>query len=383
MDKIISTNGNKVLGDMMKKKRWFCLVLCICTICTGCNKTVADTDKKEVEEIVSMEKAEYSFPEKYEKTSGSGKVKFNCELEMPENIKGQAISTVDVKGLYSCDREKAWSIFGEGKEIIEKPEILVDEGRAPYDYYLFANDESLCINEDITYGSSNSKYYLNIGVTNPDNRAVFEETEVSFKSGEECITELKKIIDELGYNPEDFIFACYPLNFQTMKNLEEQYLQEDYLTEEKRKESWSQEDDSYFIYAYQKYEDIPIFHEMMSIARSMAYDTPDNAPIQAIYSTRGIEQLNISGVYAFENGETKVSMKPFEDIAAVVEEKFENILNDANYEVTRAKFYERVYLDEGQKYKADPIWYFEVVENNISKSVTLINAETGKEIFLQ
>ena len=54
--------------------------------------------------------------------------------------------------------------------------------------------------------------------------------------------------------------------------------------------------DAYFIYGYQKYEDIPIFHEMMSIARSMAYDTPDNAPVQAIYSTRGIEYLNISGV---------------------------------------------------------------------------------------
>lgn len=168
-----------------------------------------------------------------------------------------------------------------------------------------------------------------------------------------------------------------------MKNLEEQYLQEGRLTEEKRKESWSQEDDAYFIYGYQKYEDIPIFHEMMSIARSMAYDTPDNAPVQAIYSTRGIEILDISGVYEFEKGEQQVLLKPFEDIAAVVEEKFENILNDAEYEVTRAKFYERVYLDEGQKYKADPIWYFEVVENNISKSVTLINAETGKEIFLQ
>lgn len=58
-----------------------------------------------------------------------------------------------------------------------------------------------------------------------------------------------------------------------MKKLEEQYLQEGYLAEEKRKESWSQEDDAYFIYGYQKYEDIPIFHEMMSIARVMAYDT--------------------------------------------------------------------------------------------------------------
>ena len=368
---------------MMKKIRGFSLILCACSVLAGCNKSAVDIKEKAGEEIVSMEEAEDSFPEKYEKTSDSGKVKFNCEPEVPENIKGQASSTVDVKGLYRCDREKAWTIFGEGKEIIEKPEITVSEGREPYDYYLFANGESLGIDDGIAYGSSNSKYYLNIGVTNPDNQAVFEETEVSFKSGEECITELKKMIDELGYNQEDFIFACYPLSFQTMKNLEEQYLQEDYLTEEKRKESWSQEDDAYFIYAYQKYEDIPVFHEMMSIARSMAYDTPDNAPVQAIYSTRGIENLNISGVYEFEKGKQQVTLKPFEDIAAVVEEKFENILNDAEYEVTRAKFYERVYLDEGQKYKVDPIWYFEVVENNISKSVTLINAETGKEIFLQ
>lgn len=368
---------------MMKKISGFCLILCVCTILAGCNKNSVDVKDKAEEEIVSMEEAEYSFPEKYEKTSDSGKVKFNCKLEVSKNIKGQSIGAVDVKGLYCCDREKAWSMFGEGKEVIEKPEISVDEGKVPYDYYLFADDENLGISEGITYGSSNSKYYLNIGVQDPDNQAVFKESEVSFKSGEECIAELKKIIDELGYHSEDYIFGCYPLDFPTMKNLEDQYLQEGYLIEEKRKESWSQEDDAYFIYGYQKYEDIPVFHEMMSIARIMAYDTPDNAPIQAIYSTRGIELLNISNVYSFENGEQQVSLKPFEDIAAVVEEKFENILNDADYEVTRAKFYERVYLNEEQKYEADPIWYFEVVENNTSKSVTLINAETGKEIFLQ
>ena len=143
---------------MLKKIRWFCLTLCICSVLAGCNKSSVDVKEKAGEEIVSMEEAEYSFPEKYEKTSDSGKVKFNCELEVPENIKGQAISTFDVKGLYRCDREKAWTIFGEGKEIIVKPETSVDEGRAPEDYYLFANDECLDINEGITYGSSNSKY---------------------------------------------------------------------------------------------------------------------------------------------------------------------------------------------------------------------------------
>ena len=168
---------------MMKKIRGFSLILCAYSVLAGCNKSTVDVKEKAGEEIVSMEKAEYSFPEKYEKTSDSEKVKFNCELEVPENIKGQAISTVDVKGLYSCDREKAWTIFGEGKEIIEKPETPVDEGRAPEDYYLFANDESLDINEGITYGSSNSKYYSYIGAQSSDNQAVFEETEVSFKSG--------------------------------------------------------------------------------------------------------------------------------------------------------------------------------------------------------
>ena len=77
-----------------------------------------------------------------------------------------------------------------------------------------------------------------------------------------------------------------------------------------------------------------------------------------------------------------VSLKPFDEVASVVQDKFESILNDAVYEVTRAKFYTRVYLNEAQQYVAEPVWYFEVIENNSSKSLTLIHAETGKEIFL-
>lgn len=362
----------------MKKTRWLYALLCACIVFTGCGRN-EEVDK----EVDSLEQTGNNFPEKYEKVSDSGKVTFHCNLEVPENIKGRSINRVSVEGLYCCDREKVWSMFGEGKEVIEKPEVPVDKGSSPFDYYLFADEENLGINEGISYGSSNSQYYLNIGVQDSDNQAMFEEEEVSFKSGEECIAEIKKTIEELGYHSEDFIFGFYPVNFHIMKNLEEQYIQEGYLEEDQRKENWNQEDDAYFIYAYQKNEGIPIFHELMSIARIMAYDTPDNAPVQAVYSTRGIEYLNISNVYEFNNGEEKVLLKPFEDIASVLEEKFENILNDASYEVTRAKFYERVSLNEAQKYEAEPIWYFEVIENNTSKSVTLINAATGKEIFLQ
>lgn len=367
----------------MKTKRWFCLALCIGTICTGCSgRSAVDTDKKEAQETVSMEHAESDFPETYEKTSDSGKVTFHCQLELPQNRKRE-IPVLAVDGLYCCDREKAWAMFGEGKEVVEKPEISVDEGKAPYDYYLFADNESLGINEGINYQSSNSQYYLNIGVQDPDHQGRFEEEEVSFKSGEECIADIKNTMEELGYHSEDFLFGFYPLNFQVMKKLEEEYIQGNYLKEEQRKENWDQEDDAYFIYAYQQKEGIPIFHELMSIAESMAYDTPDNAPLQAIYSARGIEYLNINSVYSFQNEEGQISLMPFEEIAAVLEEKFENLLDDASYEVTRAKLYERVFLNEAQKYETEPVWYFEVMENDVGKSVVLINAETGKEVFLQ
>ncbi len=366
----------------MKKMKWFYLVLCVCTICAGCSgKSVGNAGKEETEETASMENAEYAFPEKYEKTSDSGKVKFNCQLEIPENMK-QEIHVASVEGLYCCDKEKAWAMFGEGKEVIEKSEIPADEGRVPYDYYLFADGESLGLGEGISYGSSNSQYYMNIGVQDSNNQAVLEEDKVSFKSGEECITEIKNTMEELGYHPEDFVFGFYPLNFQTMKTLEEEYIQENYLEEDQQKENWSQEDDAYFIYAYQQNEGIPIFHDLMSIAGIMAYDTPDNAPVQAVCSARGVEFLNINNVYAFSREEEQVSLKPFEDIAAVIEGKFENTSDDAGCEVTRAKFYERVYLDEAQNYETEPVWYFEAVENDTGKSVILINAETGKEIFL-
>ncbi len=364
----------------MKKMKWFCcLAFCICAMFTGCGKHIADSDKGEG--TAAMAEAADRFPEKYEKTSDSGKVKFHCQLEIPQNMT-QAIPAVSAEGLYCCDREKAWALFGEGKEVMEKHEIPAEEGREPSDYYLFADDENLGIDEGISYGSGNSQYYLNIGVQDPDNQGKFAQDEVSFKSSGECIAEIKSTIEELGYHSEDFLFGCYPLSFQTMRELEEESIQDSYLKEEQRKESWSQEDDAYFIYAYQQNEGIPVFHEQMSIAKSMAFDTPDNAPLQAIYSARGIEYLTINSVYKFHNGEDLVSLKPFEDIAAVLEEKFENILDDASYEVTRAKFYERVYLNEAQKYETEPVWYFEVTENGAGKSVVLINAETGKEIFL-
>ena len=38
----------------------------------------------------------------------------------------------------------------------------------------------------------------------------------------------------------------------------------------------------------------------MSAAKQMSDDSPDNAPVQAIYSARGLEELNIDYIYDFK-----------------------------------------------------------------------------------
>ena len=113
---IVQENKRKRGNVNMKKRKGFYLALCIGIMCAGCgSKSVADTGNKEGEGTVSTEIAGYRFPEKYEKTSDSGKVKFNCQLEIPGNMT-QAIQAVAVEGLYCCDREKAWAMFGEGRK---------------------------------------------------------------------------------------------------------------------------------------------------------------------------------------------------------------------------------------------------------------------------
>ena len=165
--------------------------------------------------------------------------------------------------------------------------------------------------------------------------------------------------------------------------MEERYIDEGIIIEEKKKDAWTQEDDAYVVYGYQANDGLPVFHQWMTVYREWAYDNVDNAVVTAIYSDRGIEMLIMESVYRFEDTGEELSLKEFDEIAGIVEDKFENILNDAHYVVERAKLFQMVRMDDNQELMSEPIWYFEVVEDGNSRSITLVNAVTGKEIFLK
>lgn len=356
----------------MKKMKYLYALSCLCIVLAGCGGIKGDGK-------AASAKADYSFPQSYEATSASGKVKFACKPEVGEGVRANRIKSLSVKGPCMVDREKAWSLLGEGKEVAEKHE---EDGEYPATFYVFSDRGGLYTERNITYTTGNNQYYAAIGANNPDNMDAFAKEELAFKSSQDCIGEVKKLAEELGYPAEELAFAAYPLDFKDLQRLEEEYVEGELLKKEEKKSSWTEEDSAYVIYAYQRKGGLPIFTEPMGLNRSMAYDTPDNAPLQALYSARGIEALVINDIYELQEGE-ELSLKPFEDIAAVVEEKFDSVLNDAEYKVVRAKLYQRVFFDLKQKLVTEPIWYFEVVENDSSKSVTLVNAATGKEIYMK
>lgn len=116
----------------------------------------------------------------------------------------------------------------------------------------------------------------------------------------------------------------------------------------------------------------------MNTSRQLAYDTPDSSVIQAIYSKRGVEILSYSGyMYKFDVSDQKINFLAFDDIASVVFDKFNNLLNESTYKITRAKLYERVFLNEAQQMEVSPVWYFEILQDDDTTSITLVGCCFG------
>ena len=65
-----------------------------------------------------------AYAQTYEKESESGKVRFQCELEVPENWNGKEIPKFILESVHFVDSEKAYANFVEGKEILDKHNTL-------------------------------------------------------------------------------------------------------------------------------------------------------------------------------------------------------------------------------------------------------------------
>ena len=96
----------------MVKKVLLCFMLGVATISSGCGKQVSSEKSNVVDMLESDDsKVKDTFPDTYNAESESGKVKFNCTLELPENMNTRTIQKTQKKcdGYYIYRKKKGGS----------------------------------------------------------------------------------------------------------------------------------------------------------------------------------------------------------------------------------------------------------------------------------
>lgn len=208
-----------------------------------------------------------------------------------------------------------------------------------------------------------------------------QEKTFSFGSAEEALEDIKARLNAFGITIDDtYLVHTYYLSHETLKQQESHYDMEGNREEGEYKTDWSEEDDAYMFYISQTYCDLPDYH----IVEGMSVRAEDSsAQITVMYGKEGILYMKVQNIGIYEMGTKQIELLPFETVAESVLRYFDDILDNAAYEVTDA----RLICDYAPSHKAGdektlcPVWAFHVIETNdgdIPVNYELrINASTG------
>lgn len=332
------------------------------------------------------------FPDIYIKNYDG--VHFNTEIIIENN---QLEYSTTYASLQKADREKAYDMFfgDRDRNLIETYERdWTNEKGEEVTYYTYVidNSESVStgpISSRVSYTDGNLSSYARSTLRMSEkydggyNAELFtEEQEFSFASSEEAFQDIEKSLLDIGIDIGDCVYEVYYLDHETLQQEELHIGMDGNIDKSAYKDSWSEEDDCYYFCIRQKYEGLAEYHIFVENFRKLS---DENAPIQVLYSKNGIISLDIEKVFNFQDGES-VSLCDFEKVAETVAEKYNMLLSDVEYEVTKAELYYVVDITEGKgEYFVTPGWIIEIVERlpDGSSNGTLqmeVNAVTGEEI---
>lgn len=382
---------NKIKG---KSKSILFLIL-FCLLSTGCKKksNIIENDVLMDKTLLQMEeeKTDIEQENKQNETDGItfsnhykrdyGQIKADFDVEVPADFDNEA-KKVNVLSRDYIDENIAYTLYVEGKNILETHINEASKYARKSTIYLLEDGEDVSTGNDFFYSSGEHTYYSELAVADEAWAELYGKHEVTFETGEKCIEKVREYIEELGCSTDDFEFFSYPLSYIDLESREEEKIADGLLKSERKKGKWSEEDDAYFIYAYQKAGQLPIIHETMMMGYEFVKDTADMAPIQAIYSAKGLESLYITAFYLMEESEQTLELVSLDQIVDTVIEKYSYLLTDSTFTITRGKLCQMVRKNNQQEYETQPVWYFEITENDSKVSYMLVNAETAEEVSL-
>lgn len=381
----------EVLGIMLKMFHIKYILFLGAVLLTGCSQRKAaavDTLNRQngpdngADRSMSQEMVQ--IPDKFMKLEGN--VTFDTQIDM-----GKEFPMV----LYSASAKKMEhdTIFNrlfEQVQITEEQTLDMDnddgsKGKAYY--YTGNNGEKLSITDSgIRYYTPDSYYILNsfqlkeydenynAGQYSPDRDFSFETRTGALKKVMEGLEQLGVHLDNAyGYN-------SYSLDYQTLKDLEYVIDQDGNKDIANYKPGWSEADNCYYFCIWQEASGLPVAYKYTDI---FGY----NAPIQVIYSERGFEMIHVDKTFHFTSKETQPLLKPFEQVAASVTKKYNDLLTDSTYTVTKASLCNWAMKNKQNQYEVMPVWVLDITEqsNHTDDSYHInmvIDAQTAKELII-
>jgi len=110
------------------------------------------------------------FPAVYRHKSESGKVEFDCEIELPDHFKREDVHKLTVSGRCYGDTESILAKYVENGEIAEEHPQAAHDGIPDSVFYIMADESSVHVGDGFSYSSADAKYYNYVGAADSENR---------------------------------------------------------------------------------------------------------------------------------------------------------------------------------------------------------------------
>lgn len=352
------------------------------------NSNVIDESEKSMDNVADSVK-NIEFPENY--IMNINDVEFDVDVDIPKDIDFDRLSK-SVATLQTPDKDGALNFLVAHKNICEERNDtgIGENGNIfPTSYCSFDDGSALMIDNTLVYTTPFFESIHNafrIEKTSEYNADQYTKQSFGFANPENAFKNIVDQINGAGYEVKDFDYTYYSLDAETLKREEVQRSKSGEELDNVGRE-WTSEDNCYYFFVEQKYDGIPVYYGDQDFPE----DSVENRPIQVLYSSRGIERLDITKIYSFTPSEEKIQLKEFDTVAECVANKYGNILTGANYNVTRARLYQMPIKDISGDYEVKIVWLFEVHETGIDSETgenfeniifTFIDAETGEEVSI-
>lgn len=354
-----------------------CISLAGCSDDTKTSQTNTSS-KAETSESVSEESAPseigIEIPERYDKEAEN--VSFKTDINVSENVRENGLRKLSAT-VQKPDPAKVFDCLMGDTEIRAK-----NEEDNNY-WYEGVNNEVLTINNTSIGFSTNFYVYvsnafrLQQGYSDYNADKYELDKDLEFASRQEAFENIRQALETMGIDIEEQ-YKCYVLEHSMLQSEEYAMDINGNIDQTGYKDSWTQDDDSYYFAINQKYDDTPAYHVFYD---NFPLAADENAPIQVLYNKDGIQFLQLEKVFAFTEQESNYDLKPFEEIAEVIETKYGMLLDGSTYSVNQATLYYMENKMNDEQYEVIPVWIFNTEDKETGKTLQdIVNAETGKEI---